>query len=152
MARCEKKIENYITINNVNIYRNNNNLIYTKAFKDNSSKLISKTNENNIGKILKNLSNEINYSRIFEKYNGSIRGIINNHNNNPNIHKPNVKSSNLSNALNSKGIIIISDKKNRKDSERIILRINLRNLNLTSISDSNRINSNFRPKLYISPI
>ena len=119
-------------------------LIYTKAFKDNSSKLISKTKDN----INNNLSKEIIHSRIIEKYNSSER--VNRNNHNPNIHKPNVKSSNLSNALNSKGILFMSDKK--KDSERIILRNRLRNSNITSIFDTNRINLKFRPKLYISQI
>ena len=148
LAICEKKIENYITINNVNIYRNNNNFKHPKAFKDRFAKLISKTKDNINGKISKNLLKEIMDSRIFEKYNSSERGIINN--NNPNIHKPNVKSSNLSNSLNSKGILFMSDKK--KDSERIILRNRLRNLNLISIFDTNRINLKFRPKLYMSQI
>ena len=150
LAICGKKIENYITINNVNIYRNNDNFKYPKTFKDSFAKLISKTKDNNIDKILKNLSKDIIYSRIFEKYNSSEQGIINNHNNNPNIHKPNVKSSNLSNALNSKGILFMSDK--NKDSERINLRNRLRNSNITSIFDSNRINSKFRLKLYMSHI
>ena len=148
-----KKIKNYININNVNIYRNNNNFIYRKAFKDSSSKLISKAKDNINDKFSKYLSKEIIYSRIFENYNVSKRRIINNHNNNPNIHKPSVKSSNnLSNALNSKGILFISSKNNVKDSERLIFRNKLGNLNLTSISDTNRINSKFRPKLYMSPI
>ena len=144
LARCEKKIENYITINNVNIYKNNNNFIYPKAFKDHFAKLISKTNEN----INNNLSKDIIYSRIFEKYNSSER--VNRNNHNPNVHKPNVKSSNLSNALNSKGILFMSDKNNSNNSERMILRNRLRNLNITSIFD--RINSKFRPKLYMSQI
>ena len=144
LASFKKKIKNYININNVNIYRNNNNFKYPKTFKDSFAKLISKTKDN----INNNLSKDIIYSRIIEKYNSSERGIINN--NKPNIHKPNVKSSNLSNSLNSKGILFMSDKK--KDSERIILRNRLRNLNLISIFDTNRINLKFRPKLYISQI
>ena len=35
-----KKIKNYINITNVNIYKNNNNFTYRKAFKDSSSKLL----------------------------------------------------------------------------------------------------------------
>lgn len=144
LAICGKKIENYITINNVNIYRNNNNFKDPKAFKDRFAKLISKTKDN----INNNLSKDIIYSRIFEKYNSSER--VNRNNHNPNVHKPNVKSSNLSNALNSKGILFMSDKNNSNNSERMILRNRLRNLNITSIFD--RINSKFRPKLYMSQI
>ena len=136
METNKKQIKNYININNVNIYRNNDNFKYPKTFKDSFAKLISKAKDNINDKFSKYLSKEINYSRIFENYNGSKRRIINNHNNNPNMHKPSVTSLNLSKTLNYKRIIIKLDKNNGKDSERIIL----------------RNNSKFRPKLYMSPI
>ena len=152
LANCKKKIKNYININNVNIYKNNNNFTHRKIFKESLSKLISKTNDNINDKISKNLAKPINTSRIFEGYNATERYIINNHNNNSNIHKSSVISPNPLKPLNYKRIIIKPGKYDRKNSEQISLRNKLINLNPASISVSNRMNSKFRPKLYISPI
>ena len=61
LALEKKKIKNYIYINNVNIYKNNNNFTHRKIFKDRLSKLISNTNNNINDEISKYLSKEINY-------------------------------------------------------------------------------------------
>ena len=87
-----------------------------------------------------------------EKYNVSECSTINNYNYNSNIYKSSVKSLNPSKTLTFKRTIIKLDKNIRKDPGLITLRNKLRNLNPAAISDSNRINSKFRPRLYMSPI